>query len=172
MLGFNLRSLYLKIGLCIFIFSSKIGPASNPMRQQDFSPSVKSRQSTYQAPNISESAQIKPTPHTGFSQMGQQSSYRPPNPTHQYSHQPRPLPAPVPAPSRPSAPAAQPQNNSWKFTNSFGPQKSPNVVNRSTNQPKTARQTKTQVEKYLKKNIYNNIQRFENLPLIVVVLCA
>ncbi|XP_034746056.1 spermatogenesis-associated protein 22 isoform X1 [Etheostoma cragini] len=139
--------------------SSKMGPASNPMRQQDFGPDVKSRQSTYQAHNIRESAQIKPMPHTGFSQMGQQSSYRPPNPTHQYSHQPRPLPAPVPPPSRPSAPAAQPQKNSWKFTNSFGPQKSPIVGNKSTNQPKTARQTKTQQETFPMKPAIENSLR-------------
>ncbi|XP_044078116.1 spermatogenesis-associated protein 22 isoform X2 [Siniperca chuatsi] len=121
--------------------SSKMGQPSNPVRQQDSSSSVNSRQSKYQAPRISESAQSKPTPHTGFPQMGQQSSYRPPNPTHQYSQQSRPLPAPVSPPSRPSARAAQPQNNSWKFTNSFGPQRSTVEGNRGTNQPQTAQQT-------------------------------
>lgn len=123
------------------MFSSKMGKPSNPVRQQDSSPSVNSRQSEFQAPRIRESAQSKPTAHTGFSQMGQQSSYRAPNPTHQYSQQSRPLPAPVPPPSRPSARAAQPQNNSWKFTNSFGPQRSLFEGNGRTNQPQTARQT-------------------------------
>ncbi|XP_029304834.1 spermatogenesis-associated protein 22 [Cottoperca gobio] len=122
--------------------SSQMGQASNCVRQQDFSSSVNSTQSKYQAHNMSESSQIKPTPQTGFSQMAQQSFYRPPNPTYQYSQQPRPVPAPVPPPSRPSAPCApQPQKNSWKFTNSFGPQRSPFEGNRSANKPQTARQT-------------------------------
>ncbi|XP_059207140.1 spermatogenesis-associated protein 22 isoform X2 [Centropristis striata] len=123
--------------------SSKIGQPSNPTRQQDSSHGVNSRQSKYQSPHISESAQSKPAPHTGFSQMSQQSPYRPSNPTHQYSQQPKALP-PGPPPSRPSARAPQPQNNSWKFTNSFGPQRSSFEVNRSINQPRTAQQTQTQ----------------------------
>ncbi|XP_049448001.1 spermatogenesis-associated protein 22 isoform X1 [Epinephelus fuscoguttatus] len=120
--------------------SSKMGQPSSSVRQQDFRPGVNSRQSNYQAQHIRESAQNKATPHTGFSQMGQQSSYRPPNPT-QYSQQPRPAPAPVSPPSRPSARATQPQSNSWNFTNSFGPQRSPFQGNRSTNQSQTVRQT-------------------------------
>ncbi|KAM9348930.1 spermatogenesis-associated protein 22 [Symphorus nematophorus] len=113
--------------------SSKMGQSSNPVRQQQCGPSVNTRQSKYQAQN-------KPTPHTGFSQMGQQSSYRLPNPTHQYSQQSRPLPVSVPPTSRPSARAVQPQNNSWNFTNSFG--KKPTFEGkRSTNQPQTAQQS-------------------------------
>ena len=128
------------------MFSSKMEqPSSNAVRQQDSSSSVNSRQSQYQAPHVSESAQSKPAPHTAFSQMGQQSSYRPPNPPRQYTQQPRPLPAPAP-PSRPSARAAQPQNNSWKFTNSFGPQRSTFEGNRSTNRPQAVRQTQVDVK--------------------------
>ncbi|XP_054481854.1 spermatogenesis-associated protein 22 isoform X2 [Anoplopoma fimbria] len=137
--------------------SSTMGPPINPMRQQDFSPRVNSGQ-RYQAPHISESAQIKPIPNTGFSQTGQQSSYGPRNPTHQYSQQPRPLPAPVPPPTRPSASAAQPQKNSWKFTNSFGPQRSAFEGNRSTNQPQTAQQIQTQDRFPLKPAIENSLR--------------
>ncbi|XP_035521878.1 spermatogenesis-associated protein 22 isoform X2 [Morone saxatilis] len=138
--------------------SSKMGQLSNPVTQQEPSPTVNSRQSEYRAAPISESAQSKPTPHTGFSKMGQQSSYRQANPTHQYSQRPRPLPAPVPPPSRPSAHAAQPQNNSWKFTNSFGPQKPAFEGNRGRNQPQTVRQTQTQATFPVKPAIENSLR--------------
>ncbi|XP_062289738.1 spermatogenesis-associated protein 22 [Scomber scombrus] len=124
--------------------SSKMGQPSNPGRQQDSSSSVNFRQNKYQVPCSSESAQSKQTHHTGFSQMGQQSSYKPPNLPHQYSQQSRPLPSPVPAPSRPSAHAGQPPNKSWKFTNSFGPQSTTFEGKKSTNQPQTAQHTQTQ----------------------------
>ncbi|XP_068585615.1 spermatogenesis-associated protein 22 isoform X2 [Cebidichthys violaceus] len=139
-------------------FSSEMGKPINSVRQLDFSPSGNSGQSRYKAPHISESAQIKPIPRPGFSQMGQQSSYRPPNPTHQYSQQPRPLPAPVPPPSRPSARAVQPQNNSWKFTNSFGPQKSPFEGNKKTIQPQTARKAQTQDTFPMKPAVENSLR--------------
>lgn len=144
-------------------------PSSNPVRQQDSSSSVNSRQSKYQAPRISESAQNKPAPRTAFSQMGQQSSYRPPNPTHQYSQQPRPPPAPAPAPppSRPSARAAQPQNNSWKFTNSFGPQRSTFEGNRSTNRPQAVRQTQVDV-----KSVYTKTSKSAWMFHDIVVITA
>uniref|UniRef100_UPI003AB073B1 spermatogenesis-associated protein 22 n=1 Tax=Centroberyx gerrardi TaxID=166262 RepID=UPI003AB073B1 len=106
--------------------SSQMGQPNNPVRQQDSRTNVNSRQSTYQAPYNSGSTQSKPAPHSGFSQMGQQSTYRQANPPkHQYSQQARPPPPPLPPPSRPSAPAAQPQNTSWKFTctNNSGPQR-------------------------------------------------
>ncbi|XP_075957486.1 spermatogenesis-associated protein 22 [Anarhichas minor] len=135
--------------------SSEMGKPINSMRQLDFSPRGNSGQSRYQAPHISESAQIKPIAHPDFSQKGQQSSYRAPNPTHQYSQQPRPLPAPVPPPSRPSA---QPQNNSWKFTNSFGPQKSPSEGNRSTIQPQTVRKAQTQHTFPMKPAVENSLR--------------
>ncbi|KAL6099065.1 spata22 [Pungitius sinensis] len=139
--------------------SSEMRKPINSMRQQDFSPSGHSGQSRYQASQITESAQIKPVPHPSFSQMGQQSSYRPPNPTHQYSAQPRPLSAPVPPPSRPSACSVEPQRNSWKFTNSFGPQRSPFEGNRSTNQPQTVRQSQTQQNRFpLKPAIENSLR--------------
>ncbi|XP_034405504.1 spermatogenesis-associated protein 22 isoform X5 [Cyclopterus lumpus] len=138
--------------------SSEMGQPINPIRQQDFSPRGNSGQSRYQAPHISESAQIKPKPHTGFSQMGQQSSYRLPNPTHQYSQLPRPLPAPVTPPSRPSARVAQPQNNSWKFTNSFGPQRSLFEGNKSPKQPQTVQKTQTQDRFPMKPAIENSLR--------------
>ncbi|XP_041808959.1 spermatogenesis-associated protein 22 [Chelmon rostratus] len=136
--------------------SSKMGQASKPVRQQESSPSVNSSQSQYQALRISEGAQSKPTPHTGLSQMDQQSFYRPANPTHQYFQQSGPLPAPVPAPSRPSAHAVCPQNNSWKFTKSF--EKPPFERNRSTNQPQTARQTQTQATFPMKPGVENSLR--------------
>ncbi|XP_044226514.1 spermatogenesis-associated protein 22 isoform X2 [Thunnus albacares] len=124
--------------------SSKMGQPNNPVRQQDSSSSVNFRQNKYQTPLSSESAQNKQTPLTGFSQMGQQSSYKPPNLTHQYSQQSRSLPHHVPPPSGPSAHTVQPQHHSWKFTNSFGPQNTPFEGKRSTNQPQTPRHTQTQ----------------------------
>ncbi|KAM6910936.1 spermatogenesis-associated protein 22 isoform 2-T5 [Lycodopsis pacificus] len=135
--------------------SSEMGKPINSMRRLDFSPRGNSGQSRYQAPHISESAQIKPIAHPDFSQKGQQSPYRAPNPTHQYSQQPRPLPAPIPPPSRPSA---QPQNNSWKFTNSFGPQKSPSEGNRSTIQPQTVRKAQTQDTFPMKPAVENSLR--------------
>ncbi|XP_076607335.1 spermatogenesis-associated protein 22 [Chaetodon auriga] len=139
--------------------SSKMGQPGKPERQQESTPSVNCRQSEYQAARISESAQSKPTPRTGLSQMGQQSFYRPPNPTHQYFQQSGPLPAPATAPSRPSVNAAHPQNNSWKFTNSFGLQKKPFEGNRSTNQPQTAQQTQTQQATFPMKPAFENSLR-------------
>ncbi len=130
------------------------------VRQQDSSSGGNSRWNEYQAPRISESAQSKPASHTGFSQMSQQSFNRPPNPTHQYSQQARPPPAHVPPPSKPPA-----QHNSWKFTNSFGPQKPSFEGNMSTNKPQTAQ--RTQVEKCV--NIYIHKQR---IVMTVLVLSA
>lgn len=130
-----------------FHLSSKMGPTSNPVRQQEPSFSVNSRKSIYQAPCNSDSAQSKSTTLTGFSQMGQQSFNRPHKPTH--SHQPRPLPAPVESPNRPSARAVQTQKNAWKFTNSFGPQRTLFEGNRGTKQPQTSQHTHVQVDKYV-----------------------
>uniref|UniRef100_A0A3P8SML0 Spermatogenesis associated 22 n=1 Tax=Amphiprion percula TaxID=161767 RepID=A0A3P8SML0_AMPPE len=129
---------------------SGTGPSSYIVRQQDSSASVNSTQNKYQAPR-NESAQSKPAPHTGFSQMGRQPS--------PYSQQSRPLlppPPPVPPPRRPSAHAVQPQKNSWKFTNSFEPKRSSFEGKRSSNQPQTARLTETQVE--LKPAIENSLR--------------
>uniref|UniRef100_A0A3Q1F691 Spermatogenesis associated 22 n=1 Tax=Acanthochromis polyacanthus TaxID=80966 RepID=A0A3Q1F691_9TELE len=123
-----------------FHFSSGTGPSSYTVRQQDSSASVNSRQNKYQTPR-SESAQSKPTPRTGFSQMGRQ-----PSPYSQQSRPPLPPPPPVPPPRRPSAHAVQPQKNSWKFTNSFEPQRPSFEGKRNSNQPQTARPTETQVE--------------------------
>nr|XP_046265834.1 spermatogenesis-associated protein 22 isoform X3 [Scatophagus argus] len=140
---------------------SKMGQPNNPMKQSQSNPSVNSRQSEYQAPRINESAQSRPTPHAAFSQRGQQAiaHYRPPNTTHQYSQQSRPLSAPVPPPNRPSAHVVQSQNNSWKFTDSFGQQKLPSVGNRSTNQPQTARQTQTEQKTFPMKPAIENSLR-------------
>ncbi|XP_063751951.1 spermatogenesis-associated protein 22 isoform X2 [Eleginops maclovinus] len=125
--------------------SSQMGQPSNSGRAREFSPSVNSTQSKFKDHHISASAPMKPTPHTGFSPMAQQSSYRQPSPTNQYTKQPRPLPAPVPPPSRPSAPhAAQPQKNSWNFTNSFGPQRLLFEENSSTIKSQAAKQSHNQ----------------------------
>lgn len=120
-----------------------MGQISNPARQQESSPGVISRQNDYQGPRSSESIQSKPVSHTGFSQMSQQPFNRPPNPTHQYSQQARPLSALVPPPSRPSADAGQSKHNSWKFTNTFGPQK-PSFEGNRTNQHQTVQQTQVE----------------------------
>ncbi|XP_023132140.1 spermatogenesis-associated protein 22 isoform X2 [Amphiprion ocellaris] len=134
--------------------SSGTGPSSYIVRQQDSSASVNSTQNKYQAPR-NESAQSKPTPHTGFSQMGRQPS--------PYSQQSRPLlppppPPPVPPPRRPSAHAVQPQKNSWKFTNSFEPKRSSFEGKRSSNQPQTARLTETQGAIPVKPAIENSLR--------------
>lgn len=132
-----------------FCFSSKMDQPSNQVRQQASISSVNSMQSKYQASRSSESSQRKPTPHSG-SQMGQQSSYRSPNPTHtQYFQQSRPLPPPLPPSSRPFVRTEQPQNNSWKFTNSFGSQTATSEGKRNASQPKTAQLTQSQVEIYM-----------------------
>ncbi|XP_040007120.1 spermatogenesis-associated protein 22 [Xiphias gladius] len=128
--------------------NSKTGQPSYPVRQQDSSSNVTSRQKQFQAPSSCESAQSKPTPHTGFSQMGQQLSYRQPNAIHQYPQQSRPLPPRAPPHSKPSACAVQAQNNSWKFTSSFKPQRSPFEGKRSSNQPQIAGTTQTQQETF------------------------
>nr|XP_019941388.1 PREDICTED: spermatogenesis-associated protein 22 isoform X1 [Paralichthys olivaceus]XP_019941389.1 PREDICTED: spermatogenesis-associated protein 22 isoform X1 [Paralichthys olivaceus] len=124
--------------------STRTGPLSYPVRQQDSSCSVTSNQ--YQSPPSTQRAQNKPTPNTGFSHMGQQPSYRPSNSMPQYPQHSRPLPPPVPPPSKPLARAVQPQNNTWKFTNSFGPQSSPSDGKRSLTQPQSARPTQTRQE--------------------------
>ncbi|XP_022060642.2 spermatogenesis-associated protein 22 [Acanthochromis polyacanthus] len=69
---------------------------------------------------------------------------RQPSPYSQQSRPPLPPPPPVPPPRRPSAHAVQPQKNSWKFTNSFEPQRPSFEGKRNSNQPQTARPTETQ----------------------------
>lgn len=125
--GIHLRS---KSGLFIFIFRSKMEQPSNPLRQQEFS--ITSRKTECRH---SDSMQSKSTAHNAFTPMGQPAFNRPPNAT--YSQQLRSLPAPVP------------QNNSWKFTNSFGTQRPPFEGKRSGNNPPAARQTHAQVGKYM-----------------------
>lgn len=115
--GIHLRS---KSGLFIFIVRSKMEQPSNPLRQQEST--VTSRTTEYQS---------KSTGRNTFTPMDQQAFNPPPNAT--YSQQLRLLPAPVP------------QNNSWKFTNSFGTQRPPFEGNRSKNNPPAARQTRVQV---------------------------
>ncbi|XP_058484021.1 spermatogenesis-associated protein 22 [Solea solea] len=118
---------------------SKAGQPSYPSRQQDYS-FTPPRQNKYQAPSSSDTAQSKTRPpHGGFSHAVQQSPCRPRNPSYQQQQQPRPLLPPVPPVSKSSARAVQPpQNNSWAFTNSFGPQSS------SSNPPRTTQPTQSQ----------------------------
>lgn len=125
--GINLRS---KSGLFIFLFRSKMDQLNNPLRQQETS--ITSRKTEY---DHSDSVQSKSTTHNAFTPMGQQAFNRPPSAT--YTQQSRALPAPVP------------QNNSWKFTNSFGPQRPPFEAKRSDNNPPAVRQTHAQVAKYM-----------------------
>ncbi|XP_065819253.1 spermatogenesis-associated protein 22 [Labrus bergylta] len=137
--------------------SSKMGQPSNPVRRQPSSPSAKSINSQFQDPHINESGQSKPSPHIAFSQRSQQSSYRLPNPTHQYSQQSRPSPAPTPLPSMPPAHDLQPKN-SWKFTNSFGPQCPPFDGKRSTSQPKIVLQNQTKGTFTVKPAVENSLR--------------
>ncbi|XP_028277977.1 spermatogenesis-associated protein 22 [Parambassis ranga] len=130
--------------------SSAMGQSSNSVREQASSSSVTSRANKYQTSWSSESAQSKPTPSTGFSQMVQQSSQRLAISTHQYAQQSRPPPPPPPPaaaapPRRPSSDAVQQKNNSWKFTNSFEPQGS-TFEGKGLTQPKTRQPTQTQQE--------------------------
>ncbi|KAF7666266.1 hypothetical protein LDENG_00113350 [Lucifuga dentata] len=92
--------------------------------------------------------------------MSQLSTYRQANlHSHQYSQQSRPLmPPSLPPPSRPALPPLQPQN-SWKFTNNFGPQKSPAEKNRSTNPTQTVHQTQArQTQSSMKPGIENSLR--------------
>lgn len=114
--------------LFIFIFSSKVGQPSDWVRQQEPSSGL----TEYQALCSRDGIQKKSTTLTGFSQRGQKSFVRAPNPIQ--SQQSKALPAPVPSPNKLSARAVQPQSSSWKFTNSFGPQRPPFEGNRVTNQ--------------------------------------
>lgn len=141
---FDAQFFYIRTLECMFCFSSTMGQPSNQVRQQASSSSVSSMQSKYQASCSSQSAQRKPTPYSG-SQMGQQSSYRFPDPTHlQYFQQSRPVPPPLPL-SRPSAHTVQSRSNSWNFTNSFGSQTSTSEGKRNTSQPKTTQLPQSQV---------------------------
>ncbi|XP_029925014.1 spermatogenesis-associated protein 22 [Myripristis murdjan] len=135
--------------------SSQMGKPNNTMRQQDSRSNVNSGQNTYQAFCNSGGTQSKP--HSGFSQMGQQSAYRQANPPkQQYSQQSRPLPPRLPPPSRPSLPAAQPQNTTWKIqcTKNSRPQ-----TNRSTFLAQTQTQAQqTQPSYQVKPAIENSLR--------------
>ncbi|XP_026228428.1 spermatogenesis-associated protein 22 isoform X2 [Anabas testudineus] len=135
--------------------NSKMGQTSNQVREQASSSIVYSMQSKYQTSRSSESEQSKPPLHSG----SQQSSYRPPNPTHHYFQQSRPPSGPLPLSSRPSADAKQPQNNSWKFTNSFGSQTSTFDGKGSLSQPKTVQLTQSQKETFPMKPAIENALR-------------
>ncbi|XP_074528986.1 spermatogenesis-associated protein 22 [Halichoeres trimaculatus] len=138
--------------------SSKLRQPSNPVRHQPPNPSVDSRNSQYQASYNTQRAQSKLPPQTWFSQRGQQSFYRPPNPTHQFPQLSRAPAAPVPPPSRPPAREVQPQKNSWKFTNSFGPQSTSFDGNRSTNRPQYVQQSQTQEAFPVKPAVENSLR--------------
>lgn len=143
---------------CLLAFSlhssSMMGQPSNPLRQQDSDPAMNFRQNKYQAPRGGESGQSQPAAHTGLSQMGQKASHGARGSTQEYSQQSRALPPPVSPPRRPSANAAQPQKNPWKFTNSFETLRSSFEGKRSSNPQQTVRPTPTQVEMYIKKKQY------------------
>ncbi|XP_053298378.1 spermatogenesis-associated protein 22 [Pleuronectes platessa] len=136
--------------------STQTGQPSYPVRPQDSSYNDSSNK--YQSPPSTQRAQNKASPNTGFSHMSQQSSYRPSTSTPQYPQQSRPLPPPVPTPTKPLACAAQPLKNTWKFTNSFGPQSSPSDGKRSSNQPQTARPTQTREPPPMKPTNENSLR--------------
>ncbi|XP_029957164.1 spermatogenesis-associated protein 22 [Salarias fasciatus] len=135
---------------------SAMGLSSNPVRQQDSNFNFKQNKYPQSAPS-------KPAPHAGLSQKGQQP-YRPPNSVQQYC-QPRPPPPPAAAPvavlppRKPSAPTAQPQKNSWKFTNSFEALGSSFEGKMSTKQSQTVKQTPSQQGKLPMKPAVENSLR-------------
>lgn len=129
--------------------SSAMGQPSNPPRQQDSSFNFK--QDKYP-----QSAASKPSPHAGLSQKGQQPAQRPPNATQQYC-QPRP-PAAVPPPGKASAPTAQPQKNSWKFTNSFEALGSSSEGKMSSSQSRTVKPTSSQGKLPTKPAVENSLR--------------
>lgn len=82
--------------------------------------------------------------NTGPSQLSSPESAKP---SPQFSQQSRP--APPSAPRQPYGHAAQPPNNSWRFTNSFESQTSPVVEQKKSSQPQSAGQAKPQVEMFV-----------------------
>ncbi|XP_077361164.1 uncharacterized protein spata22 isoform X2 [Festucalex cinctus] len=112
--------------------NSKMGTPSNLERQQAARSIFTPRQNQYQTSFSSPSATSTQIPLSGFTQMSQQPSYSPSNPT-----QFRSLPPPA-APT--NGPAAQTQNK-WNLTNTFGPQKPTFVGKRSANITPTPRET-------------------------------
>ncbi|XP_057676856.1 spermatogenesis-associated protein 22 [Corythoichthys intestinalis] len=114
--------------------NSKMVTSSNPSRQQQPMSIFTMKQKQYQTPSSSQSVPSKQTPHSGFSQKGQQPSYRPVDST-----QFRCLPPPV---QPPTVPAAQTQNK-WNFTNSFGSQKPTFSSKRSANKPQNPQEIRT-----------------------------
>ncbi|CAG5877462.1 unnamed protein product [Menidia menidia] len=136
------------------------GQPGNSVRQLDFSSRPDSRQISYQSPCGSGSEQRKSTLQTSFPQMAQQSPYKPPVSTRQYSQQPpRPPPSTQAPPRRPSAPGAPPPNNSWKFTNTSELQKSPFEGKKISNQPQTIQPAKTQQKPVSAKPAFENSLR-------------
>lgn len=123
-----------------------MGQPSNTVRQQESS--VNSRKPDHQPPGFTEGAQNKPTTPNALTQMSQQSFCRMPSPTNQYSQQPRRPLAPAPPPNRPSTHSVQSQKNGWKFTNSFGPQKTPLERQMKTNPPQAVQPAQSQVVNY------------------------
>ncbi|XP_024122028.1 spermatogenesis-associated protein 22 [Oryzias melastigma] len=79
--------------------------------------------------------------NTGPSQLSSPESAKP---SPQFSQQSRP--APPSAPRQPYGHAAQPPNNSWRFTNSFESQTSPVVEQKRSSQPQSGGQAKPQPE--------------------------
>ncbi|XP_030602547.1 spermatogenesis-associated protein 22 isoform X2 [Archocentrus centrarchus] len=113
--------------------SPMTGQPSNPLRQQDSNSVVNFRQNKYQAPRGIESGQSQPAPRTGLSQM-------------------------VSPPERPSANAAQPQKDPWKFTNSFEPLRCSFEGKRSSNPQHTVRPTPTQETFSVKPAVENSLR--------------
>uniref|UniRef100_A0A3P9LD88 Spermatogenesis associated 22 n=1 Tax=Oryzias latipes TaxID=8090 RepID=A0A3P9LD88_ORYLA len=101
--------------------------------------------------------QSKIKDNAGPSPMSQLSSYESAISSPQFSQQSRA--APLSAPRQPYAQAAQPPNNSWKFTNSFESQTSSVVGKKKSNQPQSARQAKPQPETFPVKPAIENSLR-------------
>ncbi|RVE63535.1 hypothetical protein OJAV_G00137090 [Oryzias javanicus] len=129
--------------------TTSTNPSGDAFRKQD------SMSSSYSGQRMNVQSRMKA--NTGPSPMSQLSSPESAKPSPQSSQQSRP--APPSAPRQPYGHAAQPPNNSWRFTNSFESQTSPVVEKKKSSQPQSARQAKPQPETSPVKPVVENSLR-------------
>lgn len=127
--------------------SSKSEQPNHSVRQREPGPSPNPRFSNYQTPH-NNSGQSS---YTRFTQMGQQTSYKPLDATYQFSPKSanqRPL---AQAATRPTPQAGQQQHKTWNFTNSFGPQ--PSMFERKKSTKTTAQNVQMKVKPAVKMSL-------------------
>lgn len=132
-----------------FDFSSKPGPNIPSHRQQVFnSRGVGAQQNKYQESPQSDTAQSKPWSQVGSAQVGQRFQSRSQSIAHsgQQTQWSRTLRPPLRPLNNPPARALPPQNNTWKFTNSFKPQSTFSAGKQVTNQRPTVQPIHMQVK--------------------------